>query len=415
MTDAPRSRLLGLLSAACELEHALGCSYLYAAFSIKTDTSEHITWQEQQLYREWASRIYHVAAQEMLHLGQAWNLITALGGSPYIRRPSFPQPAKWFQLPVALSLRRFDERTLDRFVYYENPVEPTPGTDAGGRVSEKDEWPDGEAFEFGSVGELYEECRRLIELLGDEAIINVEELQATRATVHFPDIIPVTSVESAIAAIDRIVDQGEGTPHDREDSHFAVFRTLRAQFGEHVASIGASTPARPVAENPYLKRRRNDAVVAQDIAGLSKGLRVTEISDPHSAHVADLFDDAYVAMLQALAVLFCRPGGSPAMTVVSLQLMVTVIKPLGECLSILPSGEDGMNAGACFSMGRAPLLSPTPLVAELLLRERLAELASRGEDLLNTHPVSKAAAADRLRSAVYNLRRLSQILEDHRS
>lgn len=411
MTDAPRSRLLGLLSAACELEHALGCSYLYTAFSIKTDTSEHITWQEQQLYREWASRIYHVAAQEMLHLGQAWNLLTALGGSPYIRRPGFPQPAKWFPLPVALTLRKFDERTLDRFVYYERPVEPSLEPE----IAREDEWPDGEAFEFKSVGELYEECSRLIKTLGDEAIVNAKELQATQASVHFPDIIPVTSVDTAIAAIERIVDQGEGTPDNRENSHFAVFSTLRAQLGEHVTTAGASTPARPVAENPYLKRRRSDAVIAQDIARLGNGLRVTEISNPQTAPVADLFDDVYVAMLQALAVLFCSPGGRPAMTTISLQLMITVIKPLGECLSLLPSGKKGVNAGACFSMGRAPLLSPTPRVAELLLRERLSELAARGDYMLSRYSITNTAAADRLRSAVYNLRRLAGILEEPQS
>ena len=35
-----RSELLKLLSEACELEHGLACSYLYAAFSLKQDLGE---------------------------------------------------------------------------------------------------------------------------------------------------------------------------------------------------------------------------------------------------------------------------------------------------------------------------------------------------------------------------------------
>ena len=415
MTPAPRSRLLGLLSAACELEHALGCSYLYSAFSIKTETSEGISWQQQQLLREWASRIYHIAAQEMLHLGQAWNLITALGGSPYIRRPSFPQPAKWFPLPVALSLRRFDKRTLDRFVYYERPLDAAPDDEASHRLANEDRWSDAESFEFESVGQLYEECERLVRELGDKAIVNQPALQADQTSVHFPDIVRVTDVDSALLAIHRIVEQGEGTPGNRDDSHFAVFKTLRDQYAEYTTSIDTSDPARPVADNPYLVRRRIDAVVAKDVARLGTGLRTTDLRDPTAEQVADLFDDTYVAMLQALAVLFTSPQGRPAMTLVSLQLMTTVIKPLGECLSLLPSGHDNVNAGACFSMGRAPPLSTTPGLAEVLLQERLSELASRGAALaVHGRLADFVIAKDKLTSASRNLRRLAGLLEDKR-
>ena len=61
-----RSDLLKLLCEAAELEHGIACSYLYAAFSLKRDTSEGgRTWQEQQTVRGWAAKIYFIASQEI--------------------------------------------------------------------------------------------------------------------------------------------------------------------------------------------------------------------------------------------------------------------------------------------------------------------------------------------------------------
>ena len=148
MTDKfTRARLLSLLSEACELEHALSCSYLYAAFSIKKEIDEGIEWRQQQMLRRWASQIFHVAAEEMLHLAQAWNLLTAVGGSPYYHRPNFPQAAKHFPLNIALLLRRFDSNTVQRFIYYESPAHerddlPDLGVPPGAL------WPIDESFPY---------------------------------------------------------------------------------------------------------------------------------------------------------------------------------------------------------------------------------------------------------------------------
>lgn len=85
-----RSRLLSLLTEACELEHGLACSYLYAAFSLKQDLAEGgLTWRQLQAVRLWASEIYMIAAEEMLHLAQVWNILAAVGGSPHYGRPNF--------------------------------------------------------------------------------------------------------------------------------------------------------------------------------------------------------------------------------------------------------------------------------------------------------------------------------------
>ena len=54
-----RSDLLSLLSEACELEHGLACSYLFTAFTVKSDVSEGgLTERQLQRVRGWAEHIY---------------------------------------------------------------------------------------------------------------------------------------------------------------------------------------------------------------------------------------------------------------------------------------------------------------------------------------------------------------------
>ena len=87
---------LSVLTEACELEHGLACSYLFAAFSLKDQYDGGLSAEELHLARKWAGQVYFIAAQEMLHLAQVWNLLTAIGGTPYYFRPNFPQTAKYY-------------------------------------------------------------------------------------------------------------------------------------------------------------------------------------------------------------------------------------------------------------------------------------------------------------------------------
>src|SRR6202012_1029697 len=119
---ASRSALVSLLSEACELEHGLACSYLYSAFTLKQSVYEQdLNWQEFQALPIWAGQLYFIASQEMMHLSQAWNLLTAIGGTPYYMRPNFPQNHKYYPIDLPLKLERFSEMALKRFIFYELP------------------------------------------------------------------------------------------------------------------------------------------------------------------------------------------------------------------------------------------------------------------------------------------------------
>ena len=407
--EATRARLLSLLSEACELEHALCCSYLFAAFSIKREIGEGLDWREQQLARKWASQIYHIAAQEMLHLAQAWNLLTAVGGTPYYQRPNFPQPARNFPLNVALSLRRFDVATLERFIYYENPSHEAGPLALREAMPAMSAWPLDETYAYTSVGQLYGECARIIEILAPNGLfIGGDDQQIGQSLIDFYDVIAVTDLRTALQAIERIMLQGEGLSSGREDSHFGVFNAILCELKARPDGFDL---ARKVGDNPYVHTRPPPIASASDYRVQAVGLVMTPIRDPTAMLAADLFDDVYVSMLQALAHVFSNATrDKDHLRIISrsaLELMITVIKPLGEALCLLPSGKPGVNAGPTFALNRHAQLPPVATVARRVYAERLQQLADHGHILME-NAIADPIAAGQLASAAANLKRIAR-------
>ena len=117
-----REELIYLLSRASELEHGLACIYLFAAFSLKNDVSEGgLTPAQAEMVRRWKRRLSSVAVEEMLHLAQVSNMLTAIGGAPHFRRANLPMPANAFPFGIRFSLEPFSLQTIERFVCYEMP------------------------------------------------------------------------------------------------------------------------------------------------------------------------------------------------------------------------------------------------------------------------------------------------------
>src|SRR5499427_9713289 len=116
-----RSALVYMLSTAAELEHALMCEYLFAAFSLKRSVDEGLTREQLAAVERWRSTILGVARQEMLHLAIACNLLTSIGVSPHLSRPNLPQPARHYPSGVRLELLPFSEQALRHFLFLERP------------------------------------------------------------------------------------------------------------------------------------------------------------------------------------------------------------------------------------------------------------------------------------------------------
>ena len=62
------------------------CTYLYAAFSLRSGTDEGLNAEEADATARWRRDILKVAIEEMGHLTAVWNITAALGGSPRFGR-----------------------------------------------------------------------------------------------------------------------------------------------------------------------------------------------------------------------------------------------------------------------------------------------------------------------------------------
>ena len=94
--DSTRDQLRSLLWEACEIEQQLMVQYLFAAFTMKKRPDERCSPAQLESVRRWGSQVFMVARQEMEHLGLVMNMISAIGGEPYFKRPNFPQKLSIF-------------------------------------------------------------------------------------------------------------------------------------------------------------------------------------------------------------------------------------------------------------------------------------------------------------------------------
>lgn len=386
-----RSQLFSLLTEACELEHGLACSYLYAAFTLKQDISEEgITWQQLQKIRLWAAQLYFIAAQEMFHLAQAWNLLSAIGGTPYYLRPNFPQSSKYFPLNLPFETERFGITSLDRFIEFERPDQR--------HMKPRNLSNDGGDFLFSSVGELYRLIASGFENIPeDKLFIGFPERQVGSDLIDFPNIVKVVDRASAIEAIRRITEQGEGTLIDRDDCHYGIFRSIRRSYLEELyqaerAGI-AFQPVRPSISNPVT---RSSLISMTPSANL--------ITDSHTLLVAETFDSTYGLMLRMLQYVFDNATNDiPLLKLfsqLSLQTMTTVIKPLAESLTMLSAGSDyeTATAGPPFTLSRHVSLPIEPSAAYAVVQEKCKELTQQLQEFSS---MPKAPA--QMKNASHNL------------
>ena len=376
-----RSDLLTLLSEACEIEHGLTCSYLYSAFSIKQTVDEGITAVEQQAIRKWASQIFYIASQEMLHLSQAWNLLKSIGGTLYYFRPNFPQSSKYYPFHVPMKLEPFSLEALQRFLLYELP---TDHLSQGKPQSEQDYakkhfgFFSEDNYQYQTVGELYSLIKHgFLSIDEKKLFIGDPALQTGPDQIDFREIKIVKDRASAAAAINMIMDQGEGTPTDKDDCHFGIFKSIQTQYKNFLHANPAFRPARNIVTNPVVFAKGNYA------AGVGE-LNI----NANTREVADIFDDCYNLMLQALQHGFANTIKDVALNKrvasFAIQSMVRIIKPLGELLTQLPAFADAdlKKAGGAFGLSRHVSLPDNNKLASIIIVERSSEILDR----ISIHP-----------------------------
>src|SRR5919108_1121665 len=398
-----REELVYLLGEASELEHGLLCEYLYAQFSLKRGVEEGVTPQQLARIQAWETTIIDVVKQEMLHLALATNILTAIGAAPHFERPNFPILSRWYPPDVQIALVPFGERALRHFMYLERP-EGMPLNDAEGFAALQQIQPltaddpqlTARPEEWHTVGHLYRGIEAgltyLVDRYGEQQVfIGPPEAQATTPVFEWPQLTAVTNLASASAAIELIVEQGEGARGDWVKSHFGKFVGILEDFLSIRAADPKFEPARPV--TPVFVHSPPDVD------------QPTLIDDPLTRRVAELFNVMYEVILQLQARYFVHHGETPeeldtlARTVK--HVMNWTMRGLGPILTALPVGAQfpGRTAGPAFEMVRpAFFVLPHREAAWKVLRERLEILGGVA------HSLSKEPRLTALKDIAKNLR-----------
>ena len=393
-----REALIYMLCQAAELEHGIMCQYLFAAFSLKESQDEGLTADELAAVVRWQRQILSVAAGEMLHLALVHNLLSAIGMAPHLSRPNLPAPAGHYPAGVQLALLPFGAPALRHFMFLERP-EGMDLQDAEGlaamqtampSVSPRDIVPTPQ--DFATVGHLYRSIeaglRHLAAKYGEDWLFTgPPRAQATPALFGWPNLLPVTGLDSACAAVEEIVEQGEGPQGHWRDAHFGQFVAILDEYEQLREANPGFEPARPVMAANVRPHDRADAVPV--------------IADPLTARVTDLFNVNYEILLQLFGRFFAHTTETDAqlkaLADASVALMVRVLKPLGSLITTLPPGPayPGRTAGPSFELFyESDYLLPHQHAAWALLTERLNEAAWLCSELCAGRGTAVAAQLD---------------------
>jgi len=353
---ADKATLVAMLRQASELEHALCCQYLYAAFTLKRGGDPGLTAAQASLTAQWQQQITKVAVQEMYHLMLASNLLTAIDCEPHLWRPNFPQPrTRYSDVDLPSLLAPFDLETVTRFMCWEKPEQAGWWDEACKRCQERVHARLGlaaapEPPPYDSIGQLYQLIDEGLRLHPEWIVPETAPRQVTSELVPFsPAVAPITSVEDASGYIHVIVVEGEGTPDWDSKSHFAYYHQIVDQLGQLARADAGFAAAWPTVENPIYDPRHEKP-------------GTEPIADPSVQPIGRLFSDLYLLLMRLLVRLFIPDGESPAerrtLANAAMALMPLAIKPLGILLTRLPAGPDhpGQHAGPSFEL--PPAIEP---------------------------------------------------------
>lgn len=282
------------LQWAIELEHATLPPYLCALYSLDPERNP-----------DAVEVVSSVFVEEMIHLSLACNLLNAVGGEPRLDAPEL-LPGYPRQLPhgaIDLQLLPFGPEALEMFLRLELPEAPTA-------VAESDH--------YETIGQFYdaieEGFRYLAETLGEDKLFSGDpKRQVTAGPFHHSAgaVQPVTDLESALDALEEIVEQGEGTargevwdgdrdifhPDRDEVAHYYRFQELK--LGRRYQR-GDTPQSGPTGE-----------AVTVDLAGVSPMQpNPRRSADPQIRAAQEEFDATYCTLLFLLEQAFT---GEPAL------------------------------------------------------------------------------------------------------
>lgn len=344
-----REQLHQYLYAAMQLEHATIPPYLTALYSIRPGTN---------------ADAYHVlrvtAVEEMLHLTLAANLLNAVGGTPDLTRPGFvpeyPALLPDGETDFSVSRRRFSKEALETFLSIERPRK---APDDSARVRHRPHAkrnrlgvePGQPEMQFYSIGEFYHEIwlgvHHLHQQLGD-ALFSGDPAKQVTAEYFYSgggEIIPVTDLASAQAAIDLIAEQGEGfggTVYDNEQELAHYYRFQQLTLGRYYLS--GDQPGFPT--GPELHVDWDAAFPIKTDARLADYPVESEVY-----RAAVEFNRSYADFLQLLTAAY---NGRPALLLDAVVDMFRLRDQMTRLMHNPIPGQPGLSAAPTFEMAMQP-------------------------------------------------------------
>src|SRR5690242_14082567 len=393
-----REQLWTLLVEAVQIEHMVMCQYLYACSSLKTDPDEGLTAEQAGAVARWNETVTGIAIEEMLHLALITNVMTAIGAAPTLSRPNFPRHSEYLPPGVEFALLPFGGDSLTHFLYLERPegmervdaAQFVPAAPPLPPVAEAEVMP--RPQDFLTVGHLYRGIERglddLASQLGEQVLfVGEPRAQATPDRFRYPQLIAVTDLASARAAIDEVIEQGEGARGDWRPAHYGRFFGIWNEYQKLREQDPSFEPARPAI--PAFTQQPFDIDQPQP-----------QPTEPVTRQVAELFNLGYEVLLQVLTRFFTHTDESneqlDVLVHTAFSIMGGVLKPLGNALTRLPvgAGNPGCTAGPAFQMFyQMGNFVPWREAAWVLLSERAAVLSRQCAGCATRDGVPEAVSA----------------------
>lgn len=254
------------IELAIRVELATIPPYLFAMYSIEDQSSSA------------ALLIRSIVAEEMLHAALATNLLLAVGGTPRYAgpdyMPAYPMDLPHHRPPLRLDLAPCSPQTIeDVFMRIEQPQ-------IHGAPPEPDE--------FESLGQFYHALEIGLELVNDRFDVFSDPQAASQMSnpsyynpvtfdvVESGGLLLISDLESAVAAIEIIIHQGEGLsdarwadPSHQELTHFHKL----SQIHDGKSPLGT---VRPLRRNAKSAEFPDEIRVASDLFNaLYRGLYLT--------------------------------------------------------------------------------------------------------------------------------------------
>ncbi|MEH2458921.1 ferritin-like domain-containing protein [Nostoc sp.] len=393
-----REELVTALKQAAELEVAVMLQYIYAGYSIPNYLTgeEYVRrglWTPEQLHlacgdgkevQSYGMRgvLLEISREEMIHFLMVNNILMAIGEPFYPAVPEFSELNRRFPIDVDFALEPFNATSLQRFMRLEMPDflaenlgnEPLSGDPAVDRL-----------HGYGSLSELYHQIREALQTIPDLFIVKKGRVGGEHRLflrddfnkVHPDYQFQVDDLNSALFAIDLIVEQGEGSNVESpkfERSHYQKFRRLADALSQEQITDGETgykapwNPSYPGLRNPSLQHRDYNTNV---------------VTVPQTRVVMEIFNESYFLMIQLMVQHFgLTPTGSlrrSKLMNAGIDVMTGMMRPLGELLMSMPSGKRGKTAGPSFEID-TPSYIPTPEVAMTAIARRFERLAHKARE-----------------------------------